>query len=240
MFALPRSYYDRKITECSGGERQRVALARALAYDPEILFFDEPLSSLDNQLRKHLERELKNLQRRTRKTFVYITHSLEEAMVMSDRIAILRNGRLVQVGTAEEIYSSPCDEFAAGFMGEVNLFDIVGDTAGGFVAVGEVLKICSARAGAGLIHGERASLMVRPEFIRFLEPDQETDFFIVGTVHERFELGSRIQYQIDVGDSHAAVTVEKLRENQFPGAIGDTVRLGWDLPRAYVIRKADQ
>lgn len=240
MFALPRSYYDRRITECSGGERQRVALARALAYEPEILFFDEPLSSLDNQLRKHLERELKNLQRRTRKTFVYITHSLEEAMVMSDRIAILRNGRLVQVGTAADIYSSPCDEFAAQFMGEVNLFDVVGDGRGNFVSSGGTLEIGNIRPEVQLAQGERASLMVRPEFIRFLDSGQTTDFLINGRVHERFELGSRIQYQIVVDDSQTEVTVEKLRENQFTGSIGDRVKLGWDLSRTYIIRKADQ
>ena len=92
LLHLPRSYYDQAYPQCSGGERQRVALARALAFDPEILFFDEPLSALDYRLRKTLEKELKDLHERTGKTFVYITHSLEEAMVMSDRIAIMRAG----------------------------------------------------------------------------------------------------------------------------------------------------
>ena len=87
--------------KCSGGERQRVALARALAYDPDILFFDEPLSAIDYKLRKTLEKELKDIHRETGKTFVYITHSLEEAMVMSDRIGVMRAGRLVQVGTPQ-------------------------------------------------------------------------------------------------------------------------------------------
>ena len=93
--------------QCSGGERQRVALARALAYDPEILFFDEPLSAIDYKLRKTLEKELKDIHRETHKTFIYITHSLEEAMVMSDRIGVMRAGKLVQVGTPNEIYTAP-------------------------------------------------------------------------------------------------------------------------------------
>ena len=108
------------MTKCSGGERQRVALARALAFDPEILFFDEPLSAIDYRLRKTLEKELKDIQRETGKTFVYITHSLEEAMVMSDRIGVMREGRLVQVGSPNEIYTEPKDRFVSEFMGEVN------------------------------------------------------------------------------------------------------------------------
>src|SRR5690606_21978542 len=112
------------VTLCSGGERQRVALARALASDPEILFFDEPLSAIDFRLRKILEKELKDLQRATGKTFVYITHSLEEAMVMSDRIGIMNAGNIVQVGTPAEIYNQPISRFVAEFMGEVNVFDV--------------------------------------------------------------------------------------------------------------------
>jgi len=107
MLRLPQSYYNRSVMKCSGGERQRVALARALAYDPQILFFDEPLSAIDYKLRKTLEKELKDIHRETKKTFVYITHSLEEAMVMSDRIGVMRAGRLVQVGTPHEIYTTP-------------------------------------------------------------------------------------------------------------------------------------
>jgi len=117
---LPLNYYDKSVIQCSGGERQRIALARALAFDPEILFFDEPLSALDFRLRKALEKELKDIHRETGKTFVYITHSLEEAMVMSDRIAIMRDGGIVQVGTPHEIYNNPKNKFVAQFMGEVN------------------------------------------------------------------------------------------------------------------------
>ena len=126
LVRLPRSYRGRMPAQCSGGERQRIALARALASDPEILFFDEPLSAIDYQLRKVLEVEMKELHRRTAKTFVYITHSLEEAMVMSDRIAVLRAGRIVQMGPPREIYRRPASRFVAGFMGEVNVFAVEG------------------------------------------------------------------------------------------------------------------
>ncbi len=121
---LPESYYGRSVQKCSGGERQRVALARALAFDPEILFFDEPLSAIDYKLRKTLEKELKDIHRETGKTFVYITHSLEEAMVMSDRIGVMRAGRLVQVGTPHEIYTAPNSRFVSEFMGDVNVLPV--------------------------------------------------------------------------------------------------------------------
>ena len=110
--------------KCSGGERQRVALARALAYDPQILFFDEPLSAIDYKLRKTLEKELKDIHRETKKTFVYITHSLEEAMVMSDRIGVMRAGKLVQVGTPQQIYSTPNTRFVSEFVGDVNVIPV--------------------------------------------------------------------------------------------------------------------
>jgi len=98
MLRLPENYYDKNVMKCSGGERQRVALARAFAYDPDVLLFDEPLSALDYKLKKVLEKELKDLHRESGKTFIYITHSLEEAMVMSDRIAVMRSGQIIQVG----------------------------------------------------------------------------------------------------------------------------------------------
>ena len=124
LLRLPEDYYSKGVQQCSGGEKQRVALARALAFDPEILFFDEPLSALDYRLRKTLEKELKDLHNRTGKTFVYITHSLEEAMVMSDRIAIMRAGQFEQIATSDDIYARPVSRFVAEFMGEVNLFDV--------------------------------------------------------------------------------------------------------------------
>jgi len=111
MLRLPENYYDKNVMKCSGGERQRVALARAFAYDPDVLLFDEPLSALDYKLKKVLEKELKDLHRESGKTFIYITHSLEEAMVMSDRIAVMRSGQIIQVGSPEEIYAHPADEF---------------------------------------------------------------------------------------------------------------------------------
>jgi len=185
LVRLPAEHYDRQVSQCSGGEQQRVALARALASDPEILFFDEPLSAIDYRLRKILEVEMKELHRRTGKTFIYITHSLEEAMVMSDRIAIMRDGCLVQIGTPAEIYHRPASRFVAQFMGEVNIFT----TSGGRIVELEIER-------ADLKDGY---LVVRPEHIR---PDaHNADVSFEAQIESDFMLGSRSQYHLRVGEN---------------------------------------
>ncbi len=225
LLRLPTEYYGRNVMHCSGGERQRVALARALAFDPEILFFDEPLSALDFRLRKALEKELKDLHRETGKTFVYITHSLEEAMVMSDRIAIMRAGGIEQIGSPDEIYSAPVNRFVAEFMGEVNLFPVRGVEGGRLDLVG--FDVTLPATGLSLAPGQEETMMVRPEAIRFLTPGEAADCVIEGVVFNEYALGSRLQYNVRVGDF--TVSVEKLREDRYLGALDQTVLIGWDL-----------
>ena len=238
LLHLPQDYYDKRINQCSGGEKQRVALARALAFDPEILFFDEPLSALDYRLRKSLEKELKLLHERTGKTFVYITHSLEEAMVMSDRIAIMKEGRLEQIAVADEIYARPNSSFVAEFMGEVNLFEVEGTHDGGLHGLGiEIHVNGEARDfGVSLPPGEHGVLMVRPEFVRFLPAGQTTDFIVRGVYRQQYALGSRIQYDVEAS-SGKLVTVEKLREDRFSGDDNEAVVLGWDVEHTHMIRQ---
>lgn len=187
LIRLPEAYYDRPVTRCSGGERQRVAVARALASDPEILFFDEPLSALDYRLRKTLEVELKELHQSTGKTFLYITHSLEEAMIMSDRIAIMRAGRFVQIGTPEDIYRRPVNRFVAAFMGEVNILAVEG-SAGGTRFAGLDEPIAEAGGAFGVL---------RPEA---LQAGDGGSIAFDATVVQRLLLGSRTQYHLRAGD----------------------------------------
>ncbi len=224
---LPADYYDKNVTRCSGGERQRVALARALAFDPDVLFFDEPLSAIDYKLRKTLEKELKDIHRETGRTFVYITHSLEEAMVLSDRIGVMRAGRLVQVGTPDEIYNQPANKFVAEFMGEVNLFPVRGDDNGALVSEtpGGRFKAPAPAPGCPAI-SDRAHLVVRPESMRFLKQPDEADNHLRGTLYNEYALGSRFQYQVRVGEQ--VIVVEKLREAAYRGALDDEVLIGWD------------
>lgn len=234
LLRLPDSYYGKRISQCSGGERQRVALARALAFDPQIIVFDEPLSALDYRLRKTLEKELKDLHARTGKTFVYITHSLEEAMVMSDRIAIMRQGRFEQIATAEEIYSRPHSRFVASFMGEVNLFGL---TMGAEGAEWQDAGITVAPGVPEAAKGWQGAMMVRPELVRFLEPGQGADFTLKGRLAAEYALGSRIQYSVETA-AGTTVTVERPFETRLAADPGTEVTLGWDRAAVHLIAEA--
>ncbi len=216
---LPETYYSRRVTQCSGGERQRVALARALASDPDILFFDEPLSSIDYRLRKILEVEMKDLHRRTGKTFVYITHSLEEAMVMSDRIAIMKEGRVVQTGTPTDIYYRPANRFVAEFMGEVNILEVAG---------GQIVELEVAAPG-----NASGYLVVRPEFVRRLDDGERADFRFTATVANDYMLGSRTHYHLQTG---AVMLVAEVAAGQAAGlAAGERADWGFNLADAVLL-----
>jgi spermidine/putrescine transport system ATP-binding protein len=230
LLRLPQSYYDKNVLKCSGGERQRVALARALAYDPQILFFDEPLSAIDYKLRKTLEKELKDIHRETSKTFVYITHSLEEAMVMSDRIGVMRAGKLVQVGTPHDIYSAPRSRFVSEFMGDVNVLPVSLASDGLLHASLTGARYKPPAIPAGFTKGH---LVIRPEFLRFVSKPSDVDNAVSGKLYNEYELGSRIQYQVRVGDSVFAV--EKLRQQAFKGRLDDEVTIGWDARDAILV-----
>jgi spermidine/putrescine transport system ATP-binding protein len=222
---LPEHYYDRAVTKCSGGERQRVALARGLAYDPEILFFDEPLSAIDYRLRKTLEKELKDIQRETGKTFVYITHSLEEAMVMSDRIGVMREGRLAQVGTPNEIYTEPKDRFVSEFMGEVNSIPVVLRDDGRLHS--EALETSFAAPAGRPDSFHQGTLIIRPEDMAFANGAAPVPGanVIEGELFNEYLLGSRMQYQVRAAGQ--TFLVEKLRATTPVVHPGDRVRITW-------------
>lgn len=228
----PTRYYDKNVTQCSGGERQRVALARALAYDPDILFFDEPLSAIDAQLRKVLQKELKDIQRRTKKTFCYVTHSLEEAMVMSDRVAILRSGIIEQIGTPDDIYSSPKNAFVAEFMGQVNLLSITADAPGRATWAANLNRIpIQIPVAPAVESGAARKLLIRPESLRFLAPGEAARNSVPVRILNEFSLGSRIQYHVEVAPG-CALTVERLREERTTAA---DATLGWEIQDSQVL-----
>jgi spermidine/putrescine transport system ATP-binding protein len=219
---LPESYYGKSVLKCSGGERQRVALARALSFNPEILFFDEPLSAIDYKLRKTLEKELKDIHRETGKTFVYITHSLEEAMVMSDRVGVLRAGRFVQVGTPREIYARPTTKFVSEFMGDVNVVQVSVRPDGLLDAAGLPAPVRPPPLPAGFTAGW---LIIRPEALVFPQPGEALDNAVTGRLYNEYVLGSRVQYQVRVGDH--VFTVEKLRQQALNQPLDSEVTVGW-------------
>lgn len=230
---LPVAYYDKAVQQCSGGERQRIALARALAFNPEILFFDEPLAALDFRLRKTLEKELKDIHRETGKTFVYITHSLEEAMVMSDRIGIMREGAMVQVGTPADIYNSPRDKFVAQFMGEVNTLEVekAGADSVRSVPDGQVFNVAR-----DLTTFESGFLIIRPEVLKIGGPAEGLDNRLHGTLFNDYALGSRIQYQVRIAGGARHWLVEMLQDEPYEGALGDEVAIGWRPADSILVR----
>lgn len=160
-------YGDRMPGELSGGQRQRVAIARALAVEPQVLLLDEPLSALDLKLRQHMRAELRALQKRTGVTFIYITHDQSEALAMSDRVAVMSDGVVQQVGAPRELYDNPATPFVATFVGETNALPCtVKGIENGIATVESAHGTLSGRAGDGLSAGVTAKLYVRPEALK--------------------------------------------------------------------------
>jgi spermidine/putrescine transport system ATP-binding protein len=201
-------FAKRKPAQLSGGQQQRVALARALVLRPKVLLLDEPLGALDAKLRKQLQLELRALQREVGITFVYVTHDQEEALTMSDQIAVLAEGRIEQVGPPQEIYSAPATTFVAGFLGAANIFDAdVLEAADG-------TAVCSAldtRLGAAVDFDARtgdAAIVIRPERIRVQgadEPVSSGHNAIAGVVSQIVYLGHCTQVHVDVGAPTALI-----------------------------------
>jgi spermidine/putrescine transport system ATP-binding protein len=165
-------YADRKPAQLSGGQQQRVALARALANYPSALLLDEPLGALDLKLRQAMQIELKRIQREVGITFIYVTHDQEEALTMSDRIAVMNDGRVEQIGTPQEIYHSPTSVFVANFIGVANLIPAVVRDPGGrdcTVMVAGRHPVPVPRGDQVLRAGASATVMVRPERLRLSE-----------------------------------------------------------------------
>ncbi|MDQ6876912.1 MAG: ABC transporter ATP-binding protein [Candidatus Dormibacteraeota bacterium] len=172
--------------QLSGGQQQRVAVARALVNRPAVLLLDEPLGALDLKLRKQLQVELARIHRDVGTTFVFVTHDQEEAMAMADRIAVMNNGRIEQVGTPEEIYARPRSRFVADFVGESNFFEVERRASGDVVTAGESPVPCPVDRSSVWT---RATLMVRPEAIRFVVQDDDR-LCLKGEVLQSSYLGS--------------------------------------------------
>ena len=213
-------FAKRKPSQLSGGQQQRVALARALVLRPRVLLLDEPLGALDAKLRKRLQLELRAVQREVGITFVYVTHDQEEALTMSDRIAVLAEGKVEQVGPPQEIYSAPATTFVAGFLGSANIFDA------DVLDVSASAAVCSAldtRLGAAVDDSVRsgpAAIVIRPERITLQAPDGDVPQghnAIRGIVAQVVYLGACTQVHVDVG-APAPLVVE-VPNTSGPGSV---------------------
>ena len=203
---------QRKPLQLSGGQRQRVALARALINEPEVLLLDEPLSALDAQLRQTLQLELLRMQRRLGMTFVFVTHDQQEALVMSDRLAVMHHGTIQQQGAVAELYERPCSGFVAGFLGLANMIAVEGvSQVAGVAGSGQLLRLETA---IGALFTAMQPLpqapcwaMVRPEKIRILPGDTQgpggaqgqPSAVLHATVRENLYMGAMSQLQLDFG-----------------------------------------
>lgn len=229
-------FEGRKPDQLSGGQKQRVAIARALVNRPKILLLDEPLGALDLKLRKQMQLELKRLQRKLNITFLYVTHDQEEALTMSDRIAIMHDGVLEQIGTPKEIYEAPASKFVATFIGETNLFEgmVSADTPDGLEIS---LESGTIRSDAKGFHfGELVAVSVRPERMQFaLEP--RDGFSLMGTVREQVYVGSMIKAIVVLPDGQE-VRLERLAGDELPE--NGPVYLYWDPADARTIKTLDQ
>jgi spermidine/putrescine transport system ATP-binding protein len=243
-------YGPRRPDQLSGGQQQRVALARALVNQPRVLLLDEPLGALDLKLRRQLQVELKRVQLEVGITFIYVTHDQEEALALSDRIAVMDRGRVEQLGTPEELYDAPRTLFVAGFIGTSNLLPGTAETVDGETTVVRLLagERVLARSG-GTRPGDPVNVAVRPESIdlevaaatrpadgRDDGPALEPGLALDAEVLQRAYLGVSISYQVR---TTAGVTLAVVvpRSHERPG-IGDAVRVRWRAADAMVLPRS--
>jgi ABC-type Fe3+/spermidine/putrescine transport system ATPase subunit len=223
----------RKSNQLSGGQAQRVALARALINHPKVLLLDEPLGALDLKLRKAMQLELRSIHERLGMTFIYVTHDQEEAMVMSDRIVLMNEGRIVQIGSPTEIYNNPGSEFASRFIGEANLL------SGKIAAVAEddikvevdgLVLFTPARAGLGV--GQEAIVSIRPERVRLFAnkeaaPGAWRNVF-QGRVESAIFLGPVARYHIKLTNSQLLVVDQATMDGVLSYHVNDQLYVGWE------------
>lgn len=184
-------YENRKITQLSGGQQQRVALARALINQPKILLLDEPLAALDLKLRQNMQYELKEMQRKLGITFIFVTHDQEEAMTMSDRIAVMKDGLIQQLGTPKHIYNEPINRYVANFIGESNIFD------GVYTRKDRVQFLGTEWASTGyqFDDNEAVDVVIRPEDWDVVKPDQGK---LIGTITNAIFKGVHNEYTVNI------------------------------------------
>ena len=213
--------------QLSGGEQQRVALARAVVFHPKVLLFDEPLSNLDAKLRVEMREQIRSLQKRIGITTVYVTHDQEEAMAISDRIAVMERGVVVQEGTAQDLYYRPATEFVARFIGRTNLLEVRVTASGEAMFEGLSLALPQARPAGGTMR-----LVVRPETIDIAAPGP--DRAAIGRVVQRTFLGEKTDYEVQLGQARLQVSRnDAFRQAAFE--VGDEVALSIDPANIHVL-----
>ena len=221
-------FEDRRPAELSGGQQQRVAIARALVFEPELVLMDEPLGALDRRLREEMQFEIRRIHRELGVTIIYVTHDQQEAMVMSDRVAVFRNGRIEQVASPETLYEEPERAFVAHFIGENNLL------AGS--VVGSDGDICVVDTEGGVVHafdvqgsapGDEVLLAIRPERVGVAPETGQYANELVAEVLDVVFIGDHLRVRLKVGGRDDFIAKIPNIVGHGPVLPGDTVRLGW-------------
>jgi len=231
LVQLP-GYGARYPRQLSGGQQQRVALARAIVFQPRLLLMDEPLGALDKQLRENLQLEMRRLHADLGITFIYVTHDQEEALTMSDRIAVMNDGKVAQVGRPEDLYDRPSNRFVAGFIGESNFLPAVVRSMEDDVVVAEcegvlIRALCPARPA----NGAQVTLTTRPERLRFADtwngnaPQNRMSV----TVIEAVFAGERCRYMLRVADGTSVVLKEPSSAAIRRRAVGERAEIAWSV-----------
>ncbi|HWH23745.1 MAG TPA: ABC transporter ATP-binding protein [Candidatus Limnocylindria bacterium] len=246
LVELP-GYDRRKPSQLSGGQQQRVALARALINHPRVLLLDEPLGALDLKLRKQMQLELKRIQTEVEITFIYVTHDQDEAMTMSNRIAVMRAGRIEQLGTPGELYETPETEFVAGFLGVSNLLEgeVVGrngELADVRLADGSAVRVPAAAVGSW----QKVRVGVRPEKLKVIAADERpSDLgganWLAGTVSDASYVGVSTQYTVRTADGRDLTVYAQNLETSGASEVlasGQRVHLAWRPQHSFVISSA--
>ncbi len=217
--------------QLSGGQQQRVALARAMVYRPALLLMDEPLGALDRKLREQLQLEIKRVHRERGISVLYVTHDQEEALTMSDRIAVFNKGRIEQIGTPEELYDQPATRFVASFIGDTNLVEgrVLG-VAGGICEIETAAGRVAASARTLLSAGAAVSVAVRPERV-FLAPVEAAGVGLEGVIVEQVFLGTSRKYVVRLADGTEIVVLRPISDPPFAQA-APTVRVSWATDKA--------
>jgi iron(III) transport system ATP-binding protein len=226
---------DREATKLSGGQQQRLALARALVMEPQLLLLDEPLSNLDAKLRDHMRIELKRLQRELGLTTIYVTHDQGEALALSDRIAVLDAGRIVQVATPSELYRHPVNGFVAGFVGESNLIEasVLAQDGNGVVVVADGIAFAASCAGAAPLPGTKVRVLLRPERIAIVPPGP--DAIVTAVVSGTINLGEilRVDVRLPSGQPFQIRTLDALDMPRTRP--GESIGLAWNAADCWVL-----
>jgi len=226
-------YTDRYPNQLSGGQQQRVALARALIFNPPLLLLDEPLGALDKNLREQMKLEIKRIQKSLNLSAIYVTHDQEEALTISDRIAVYNEGRILQVGTPEDLYESPANRFVADFIGTSNFIPVSLERYDGQFMIwkdehNENQKYLT-HAIEGVSPGQSMVLVIRPEKVRFSSAVQNQENTLEGQVMEVIYTGESSRYRIRV-DEFKEIEVRCLNKSGEPKfQLQDRVRLTWHL-----------